>query len=70
MQNASERPQSASNDQGKALPTIKPGMHVRTSSGLVLKVQKASKHGVLTLVNTCGGFAMFSHAAVVQVVQA
>lgn len=46
--------------------TIQPGQHVQLKDGRVLKVQRVSKRGVCTLVNTCGGFACFSHAHVLK----
>jgi len=43
--------------QARSLVTLK--------DGRTLKVQRVSKHGVLTLVHTCGGFAAYSHASAV-----
>jgi len=42
--------------------TLRSGDYV-TKNGQRLKVQKISNHGVVTLVHTCGGFAMFSHVS-------
>lgn len=33
-------------------------------NGVQLKIGKITKRGVVTLNHTCGGFAMFSHLAV------
>ena len=46
--------------QARSLVTLK--------DGRTLKVQRVSKHGVLTLVHTCGGFAAYSHASAVVAV--
>lgn len=46
------------------MSTIKIGSHVRTSDGQTLKVQRISKHGVVTLIHACGGFARYSHVSV------
>lgn len=47
--------------EGSEGGTIRPRSIVRTADGRTFKVQRISKRGVVTLVNTFGGFARYSH---------
>nr|WP_315848086.1 hypothetical protein [uncultured Rhodoferax sp.] len=70
MQNASEQRQSHQSGTDKVDPATDRAARPLTVGDYVnrgcmrLKIGKISKRGVVTLNHTCGGFAMYSHLAV------